>query len=376
MRVFDRYLFRHLLIATVLTGATLTAIIFLTQSLQFLELVMNSGASSASFWLLTALAIPRFFEIILPVALMAATVFVYNRMTTDSELIVMRAVGTPPGRLARPALVLAGFVTVILLITSVWLAPATERDMDYTRRFIKSQYSTLLFQEGVFNQVRPGLTVFIRDRLPNGELRGIMIYDHRKKDENPVAVIAKRGQIVVRPEGQQVLVYDGSRQDINPKNKSLQRLDFQRYAIDVPAENGIVGARWREASERSFDELLHPDLKNPEDLKNRRAFLIEANRRLISPLLAPVYTILALAFLLLGTIDRRGQGARVALAIGSSVFIQGLYMAAFNMAKHSNAGLVLMYMFIFAPLTGGLLLLSESGQRLRHYFSLLRRRAA
>ncbi len=133
MTVFDRYLFRHILIATVLTAATLTAIIFLAQSLQFLELIINAGASIATFWLLTFLAIPRFFEIILPVALMAATVFVYNRMTVDSELLVMSALGTPPLRLARPALIMAIAVTAILSMTSLWIVPQTETDMEHTR---------------------------------------------------------------------------------------------------------------------------------------------------------------------------------------------------------------------------------------------------
>jgi lipopolysaccharide export system permease protein len=377
MTVFDRYLFRNLAIATVLTGATLTAIVFLTQSLQFLELVMNSGASSAAFWLLTVLAIPRFFEIILPVALMAAVVFVYNRMTMDSELVVMRAIGAPPGKLAQPAMLLALIVAVILSITSLWVAPLTESDMDYTRDVIKSQYSTALFHEGIFNPVRPGLTVFIRDRKPNGELTGIMIYDSRKKDTSPIIVVAKRGEIVVRPEGQQVLVYDGSRQDINPKTNTLERLDFQRYTIDMPSQNGTVRDRWREPSERSFTELLHPNLADQRDVAGKRAFLIEAHRRIISPLLAPAYTVLALAFLLLGPLDRRGQSVRVILAISACVLIQGLYMAAFNLARINNFGLVLMYGFIFLPLVGGMAMLSEPADNLRQrlFFGARRRPA-
>ena len=59
--VFDRYLLKHLLLATVFTAVSLAMVIMLTQSLRFLELIINSGASSFSFFALTFLAMPRFF---------------------------------------------------------------------------------------------------------------------------------------------------------------------------------------------------------------------------------------------------------------------------------------------------------------------------
>jgi lipopolysaccharide export system permease protein len=85
--IVNRYIFKNLFLATVFIAVTLAAVIFLTQSLRFLELVINSGASGGAFWMLTMLALPRFFEIILPIALMAGIIFTYNRMTADSELV-------------------------------------------------------------------------------------------------------------------------------------------------------------------------------------------------------------------------------------------------------------------------------------------------
>ena len=372
MTVFDRYLFRNLFIATLLTTATLTAIIFLAQSLQFLELIMNSGASIATFWILTFLAIPRFFEIIMPVALMAATVFVYNRMSVDSELVAMRASGAAPMLMARPALILAAVVTVALSIITMWIVPQSQTDMNAMRRMIKSQYSTMMFREGIFNSIRPDVTAFVRSRQANGQLAGIIIHDSRKKNASPVTVIAKRGEVVATPQGQQILVYEGSRQDLNVSNGTLNRLDFERYTIDLPTEAATVSNRWREPSQRGFSELFHPDMNDANDARYLRSFTVEINRRLISPLLAPAYTILALAFLLLGPVDRRGQNWRVVLAIASVVAIQGLYMAAYSFARQSNGGLVLMYLFVLMPTAMGLYMLRDGAPGWKPAMSLRR----
>lgn len=362
MRIFDRYLFRNLLIATTLVAVTLALVIFLTQSLRFLELIMNAGASSRAFLVLTMLALPRFFEVILPIALMAGTVFVYNRMTMDSELTVMRALGMPPLSLARPALLLALGVTLFLWVMTMWVAPASLAGMQHMRQVIKAQYSTLLFREGVFNAVRPGLTVFVRDRGADGELRGLMIHDSRPESRTPVTILAKRGEIVATPEGQKVLVFDGSRQDVNPESRALNRLNFERYSIDLPEGSGPVRQRWKEPDERTFLELLKPDPQNERDQENRREFRLEIHRRIVGPLLAPAFTVLALAFLLLGPVDRRGQGRRIVGCIAVTVAIQGLYLAAFNMSRQSDWGLFLMYMLVFLPLGAGIALLGESSE--------------
>lgn len=373
MEVFDRYLLRHLTFATLFVAVTLAAVILLTQSLRFLELVLESGASGGTFWLLTMLAMPRFLEIILPIALMAAIVFVYNRMTMDSELVVMRALGRAPWRLARPAVVLSGTVAAILLLMTTWAAPLSLNAMQQLRQVVKAQYSSLLFRPGVFSDVVPGLTVFIRERSAAGELQGLMIHDTRESGQPPVTILAKRGGILFTPGGQQVVVYDGSRQDINPTSGVLNRLDFERYTIDLPDGTGPVRQRWREPQERTLWELFNPDALNERDMENRYEFMVEIHKRLVAPLMAPALALMALAFLLVGPIDRRGQGWRITLAIAGAVVVQGLYLGAFSLAQKSVGGLVLMYALVLLPLLGGLFMLSAYSEMLRYRLQQKRR---
>ncbi len=366
MTIFDRYLFRQILTATVLTATALAGIIMLTQSLRFLELVVNAGASGSSFWLLTLMALPRFFEIILPIALMASVVFVYNRLNVDNELTALRGTGVTPLRLARPALIVAMIITVMLWGVTMWLAPVSVTGLQHLRQVIKAQYSSLLFHEGVFSSVRPGLTVFMHARAPNGELQGLMIHDSREENKDrPVTIMAKSGQVVFNGQGQQVLVYNGSRQDINPGTGALNRLDFERYTIDLPESSLPVRERWREPDERTFSELLSPDPYNARDASGQREFTIEIHRRIVGPLLALSYTAVALAMLLTGPLSRHGQGWRIFCATGTTIVIQSLYLASFSFSRHHDAGFVLMYALIFLPLIAGLALLHEKSESLR-----------
>jgi lipopolysaccharide export system permease protein len=359
--VYDRYVLRQMGLATGFVALALTIVIFLTQSLRFLELVMESGASAASFWMLTLLALPRFLEIILPIALMAATVFVYHRMALDSEIVTLRAAGISALRLGRPALVLAVGVGAVLLFVTCWLAPVSVTGMQSMRQIIKAHYSTLMFREGVFNPVGSGLTVYVRKRTSEGELEGVLIHDARSSGGRPVTVLAQRGVLVVSPQGQQVVVYNGSRQEFDPATRALRRLDFERYTVDIP-EDAPIGSRWREPDERTLGELLHPDPAQARDRENLRAFRVEAVKRVVSPFLAPLFTVVSLVFLLVGPSGRQGQGWRIPAAVGSVIVLQSLFLSAFNISRHTDLGVALTVLSVFLPLAGFFHLLGPAGE--------------
>ncbi len=362
--VFDRYLMRNLLWAGAFTALSLACVIMLTQSLRFLELIINSGASSFSFIVLTFLAMPRFFEVILPIALMISTVFIYNRMSADSEISVMRATGFSPMRLSRPAFSIAIVTTSIIFLITAWIAPISLSKMQTMRVTIKAQYSNMLLKQGVFNAIGKDLTVYIHKRGKDGELQGLMIHDSRKDLKFPVTVMAKRGVIVSDKEGQQVIVYDGSRQEYNLATGALNRLDFDRYSLDLP-EAGPVRQRWREPDERTFVELLNPDKEVRNNPKALHDFKIEAHRRVVSPFLAITFTAVSLCCLLLGAADRRGLSLRIAAAAASIILLQGLYLVSYNLAKEGMVGLVLMYALTFVPMICAIYLLSDKSEKFR-----------
>ncbi|MCF8496422.1 MAG: LPS export ABC transporter permease LptF [Alphaproteobacteria bacterium] len=373
MKIFDRYLFRHLFTAAALISLTLAVIIFLTQSLDFLELVIDSGASAEIFWILTFLALPRFFEIILPLALMAGTVFVYNRMTMDSELIAIRAGGYSPIDLARPALILAMLTTVFLWGITLWAAPRAMAGMQQMQQTIKEQFSAFLFREGVFNQVGRGLTIYIHARSPGGDLRSLMIHENPTSGKPPSTILARRGALVAGDKGHQVVVYDGTRQQYDPETKTLQRLSFDRYTIELP-DAAPMRERWREPDERTIGELLNPDMNNQRDVDSLRDFRIEIHRRLVTPLLALAYTLISCAALLPGPMNRRGQSRRTVLAMGSVILIQGLFLSAFNLARQTDWGLPFMYMLAILPMMVSLLALTPPGHTI--YRRIFHRREA
>ena len=364
MRVLNRYILKNLLFSTIFVVGILSIVLILTQSLRFLELIIEAGAGAGTFWALTFLTLPRFFEILMPISLMIGVLFIYSRMADHSELVVLRTSGFSPFAIARPALIAAAIVTVFLWFVTMWAAPKSLSVMQEMRQLVKAQFSTALLRDGVFNRMGKDITVYIQNRAADGTLEGLMIYDDRDKDTQPSTVLAKRGVIVTQDDGYQVIVYEGTRQSYEPERQVLQRLDFERYTIDLPMSDE-VHQRWKEPDERTIWQLLNPDLSAPEDSENLQDFRVEIHRRVSAPLLTVSFTVIALLAFVMGSVQRRGQSLRLVLIVLFSVLLQGLFIAAYNMAGENIFGVILMYAIVLLPIIVGGTLLSGYGERVQ-----------
>src|ERR1700722_12771509 len=85
----DRYMFRQLAIALIAVTGGLTALVWLVQSLRFVELVVNHGLSLGVFVELTGLLIPSFVAVILPITKFVVVTLLDLQMSGDRAMTAM-----------------------------------------------------------------------------------------------------------------------------------------------------------------------------------------------------------------------------------------------------------------------------------------------
>src|SRR6202140_2057285 len=144
------------------------------------------------FLYLALLILPRFFDIVLPIGAFIAVLFIFNRLASESELVVMRAAGLSPLTLARPVLVLASIAFLVLMSLSAYFLPASNREFKDLQFEIRNRFVSALLQEGTFTTISEKLTIYIGGRNERGEILGLLINDDRDPQQ-PVTIMAERG---------------------------------------------------------------------------------------------------------------------------------------------------------------------------------------
>lgn len=343
----DRYVLRQLLLALVAVTSALVALIWLTQSLRFVELVVNRGLSLKVFLELTGLLVPYFVATILPITTFVVVQFVYQRLAGDRELTVMRAAGLSPFALSRPGLGLAGISMAACFALNLWIVPASYGAFREFQFEIRNRMAAFLLQDGVFTPISDDLTVYVRSRDRDGTLRGILVDDGRQKNSH-ATILAERGRLLNGPAGPRVLLLNGSREEIDRQNGRLDVLTFAENTIDLASGSKTDEQRFRDAQEMSIPELMNPDPKivMPRD---RGKFLVEAHRRLTAPFTAWSFAMVALVSVLTGTFRRHGGLLRPLVAIGTVTGLLALSLVLQNLAARMPALIPLIWVDAILP---------------------------
>ena len=313
------------------------------------------------------LLLPNFLVIIMPIALFAVVLFTYNRLSTDRELMVMRAAGMSNWQLVRSPVSMALLFMGLGWLMTIIIVPSTVRQFREMQWSIRSDVSRVLLKEGVFTQVAAGVTVYVRSRNENGELLGILLHDQRDP-KKLVTMMAERGALIQTGERPRVLMVNGNRQESKPGTGQLSLLYFDSYTMEIGGLEGENEIRFRDARERPLKELLAADIAQPSldgsslsDVDQRR-FKVEGHQRLTSPLYFLTYALIALACLLTGAFNRQGQGGRILVAVGLMITVQAATLGVSNLATHHTALIPLMYLNPLIPAAVSLYVLLRGGR--------------
>ena len=344
------YVLKQLIGPTALFALLLTAVVWLTQSLRLLDLVINRGQSAPTFLYLSMLVLPSLLVIILPIAFFSGAIYGLSRLNSDSELVVMGAAGFSRGQLAGPVLVAAALIMSATYLCGLYLMPAGQRAMQDKVLDIRADVGAALLNEGQFNIPTKGLTVFIRELNPDGQIRGVLVHNEREP-QHPTTYLAERGMLAQTPAGARLIMFDGTVEQGSPLGAKLSVLKFKSYVFDLDQLASPRAAPLRATSERYLNELLWPQDSPRLSPAVRRAYLTEAHNRLSAPLYCIAFGLIALAAVVRGRRTRGANFLRVSLAC--------LAVAALRIAGYGVQGLasrypVLSALFYGIPVLGGL----------------------
>ncbi len=341
----DRYIFRQLFWALIAVTAGLTALIWLTQSLRFVELVVNRGLSLLVFMRLTGLLIPSFIAVILPITTYVVIQFIYQRLAGDREVTVMRAAGLSPFALARPALAVALVATGVGYWLNLNVVPSTLASFREFQWEIRNKVAAFLLQEGVFTSISDKLVVYVRSRSPDGSLHGILV-DNSRDPTVHATILAESGQLMEGTNGPRVLLMNGSRQEIDHQTGRLNMLTFSENELDLANASGPEGERPADMSEVGLKDLLHPRLALPRDVPK---WIAEAHKRLAGPLASISYALVALVSVLTGAFQRHGGLLRPLLSVIAVVLLVALGLTIDGLAARDNALIPLIWVRAILP---------------------------
>ncbi len=349
MRTFDRYLLSQLLVLFGFFSLVLVSVYWVNRAVVLFEQLIGDGQSALVFLEFTALALPNVIRLVLPVSAFAATVYAINRLTSESELVVVQAMGFSNFRLARPVLVFGLFVSLLVLVLNHFLVPASRAELSERRAEIAQDNTSKFLTEGQFLHPSKGITFYIGSISQLGELQDVYLSDATDPTRR-TTYTAKRALLVPGKDGPTLIMFEGTAQTLRQDTNSLSTTSFEDSVYDIASLTGDVGPARVKVEELPTSVLL---AASPELLaltkKGRAVFLYEAHARFAQPFLAVAGALIGFSCLLLGAFSRFGVWRQILLAIFLLICLQMIDNAMADVARRSQDAWPYVYV---APVAG------------------------
>lgn len=330
-----------------LATAVLTGIIWLTQALKMLDLLITQGQTLVTFFELSLLALPSAINTVLPIALFCALLYTLNKLISDSELVVIFSAGISRLSITVPIMILVALTMIMVIILNIYLMPAGMRELR-TRLFqIRGDIATSLIREGAFTNPVAGLTVYVRSRSPNGGIRGILVHDERIPGK-PITYMAETGELVRSPQGARLVMYNGNIERVSktksPEQSPVSTLFFDKYTYDLSQYSNTHPVTEYEARERFLPELFNPASNDIYGQQFKMRLRAEGHDRLVAALYPLMFAMIALAALLPAPFNRRGYTLRIALSAAFAIVARVVGFGLINLAATRPVFIPLIYL--------------------------------
>ena len=353
MGSISRYIFHTTFGAFLVVLLSLTAVIWVTQALRDIDLMTSQGQTILVFVGITGLIIPLLVLVIAPIALLIAVAHTLNKMSTDSEIIVMNAAGMSPWLLFRSFLSAAVVVSILVTAISAYAAPKGLRMLRDWLTEVRANVVSTIVQPGRFTSIESGVTIHIRERRNNGQLMGIFLDDRRNPNER-MTVVAEYGELIDNDTGTFLILQQGVVQSQKITERDPAMVKFDRYAFDLSQFAGGPQAVKYSIRERYLWQLMFPEPKDPFLIEQPGPFRAELHDRLMAPLYPITFVVIAFAYLGAPRTTRQSRTLSMVGAVGGVGIVRLIGFVSTVFGATVPAMLVLQYVAVAAAIGGGL----------------------
>jgi len=306
--IIHRTILKELLINLAVIVFSLSIILFMEKFVKITNVLIGTGADFRDILKIFIYLQPSILLISIPMSILVSIFITYGRMSTDSEIVVLKGCGMSFWGVSRAALMLSLVLFVILLFVSLYLLP---RGMS---SFKKTLYETIVrkasmtFQEEAFSDVFQGNIIYVREVVSANKFRGIFIFRAAdktvKEPQSPMVIVAEDGMISSNPDEGLINMTMNKGVIHTYNNNTSSEITFSKYELVLTAE--IDQAKIKP------EEILTGKLWKG---RKRIPWAIELHRRLALPFACIIFGILGPALSnRMGKIGRLG-GLSMSLAI-------------------------------------------------------------
>jgi LPS export ABC transporter permease LptG/LPS export ABC transporter permease LptF len=301
----------------------LTFVVFTREFGRLAQLLIRKNAEFETTLLVIAHLLPSILIFTVPFAFLIGTLIGFSRLSTDSEIIAMRAGGVSSLQMIWPVFKVGLVVFFITASLTVFFLPQGNWKLRQLRHLVREIPVQSEIKPRVFYENLPGIILYVEDIDAKSSLwKRVFLADNTNKEESKV-ILAETGRILIEQESRRIQLHFEDGSTYTTLAKAPEKVDVSSFGtldipVDLPLERSISEEDKR-PRDKEMGELLYDIELGPSEQAHMS--LVEINRRLALPVSALIFSVLSVTFGSRAPRGGRGYGFIVSIIIAFSYYI-------------------------------------------------------
>ena len=336
MRIIDRHIIRELIPLTLVALGVATGVFFLDKLLWMTSLVLQNRLDVGMSWRLLCYTLPTVSGLTLPIGFLMGCTLTLHRMSSDNELVVLRAAGIDVYRLLLPFFTIAVVAYALSAFALMYVSPWGYQGLQRLVFDIARDRAYYHLRPQAFNNAFKGLVFYVERTHPEAQrFEGIFVADNRSQVTQ--VITAEQGELLVQPEALQVVLRlsEGIIHRFVPADGRYHLVQFGQYDVVLDLDTRLARQSTGSAGVRElFPHQLRAEIARREALgEESRALRLFWHKLFALPFACIIFAGLGPA--LGATQTRSGRSAGYLLSI-AGVFVYYILLSASDALGEDN----------------------------------------
>ena len=296
MRLLRTYVLQEHAAPFFVTMSGLTAVLLVGNLVKFAELVVAKGVSIFDIIRLIIYLIPFMLTFTIPMACLVAMILAFGRLSSDYELIAMRASGVAPARLISPMMIVGLIFAFTLVVVNDRLVPASRLAFRRQLKTIGIEQPTAYLESGAFIKDFPPYVIFVY-QVEGKRLINIRIYEPQPNGPTRT-IIADHGgfERLANKRGVELHLHDGTIDEWDPNHPgTFYKATFTEYTMTLQTSSDDPDRIGKKIKEMTLKELSSEQRGLKAQGIETLPVSLEIHRRIAGPFAVIVFVLFGLA---------------------------------------------------------------------------------
>lgn len=236
--IFERYILRNYLGPFVFSTAVITFVFIMDFILRYIDLFLGKGVKFHIVLQAFALSLGHMFALIIPMAVLPATLMTYGNLTSENEITAMRACGYSTYRMIVPGLFGGVLMAIALVAYNNYVLPESNHRLMNLLIDIQRKQPTVELSANRFIDDVQGYTLYFLEKDDRtGEIEDVQIFKRSENGGLPTTIVAESGRLQML-EDQNVLRVDLNNGEIHElplaeDRGTYRRTTFKEYTLNI-----------------------------------------------------------------------------------------------------------------------------------------------